>query len=386
MKQPRFFKHLAGIYIHIPFCKSKCYYCDFYSSQDVSSIEQFISSLLVEIEKKQNYLLEDKTIETIYFGGGTPSVLKANQVRAILTKIHSIYNVSLGAEITFELNPDDITKEYLNQISLMGVNRLSIGLQSFNNDMLKLMNRRHSSEQAVNSVNIAKDAGFDNISVDLIYGLPNTNVKFLSKELQNLINLDIQHISAYHLTYEGKTVFNNYLKKGKLRELPDTESQKQFVYLTKFFEDNGFEQYEISNFAKNNLYSKHNSNYWKGVEYIGFGPSAHSYNKHSRQWNVANVKKYIAEIENNIIPFEKEYLTVNDKYNEYLLTSLRTKWGVDLDYINNEFGDTYLLYFNNYVDKYMKLNYVCKRKKIVHLHKKYWFLSDKIISELMKTV
>ena len=377
---------MAGIYLHIPFCKSKCYYCDFYSSQDISITEQFISSLLVEIEQKNNYLISDKNIETIYFGGGTPSVLNPNQLKKILSKIHSTYNVSLKTEITIELNPDDITEEYLEQIYEIGINRLSIGLQSFSNEMLKLMNRRHNSEQAINSVKIAKKLGFKNISVDLIYGLPDTNVDFLKKELQNLIDLDIQHISAYHLTYEDKTVFKNYLKKGKLRELPDTESQKQFVYLTKFFEDNGFEQYEISNFAKNNLYSKHNSNYWFGVEYIGLGPSARSYNKDTRQWNIANVKKYIAEIESNNIFFEKEYLTVNDKYNEYLLTSLRTKWGVDLGFIKAQFGDTYLTYFISSVDKYVKLKYVYKQKNIVYLHKYYWFLSDKIISELMKTI
>ena len=377
---------MAGIYLHIPFCKSKCYYCDFYSSQDISITEQFVSSLLAEIDQKTDYLISDKNIETIYFGGGTPSVLNPNQIKKILSKILSTYNVNLKTEITIELNPDDITEEYLKQIYALGINRLSIGLQSFSDKMLKLMNRRHNSEQAINSVKIAKNIGFNNISVDLIYGLPDTNVDFLKEELQNLISLDIQHISAYHLTYEDKTVFKNYLKKGKLRELPDTVSQKQFVYLTKFFEDNGFEQYEISNFAKNNLYSKHNSNYWFGVEYIGLGPSAHSYNKDTRQWNVANVKKYIAEIESNNIFFEKEYLTINDKYNEYLLTSLRTKWGVDLGFIKAQFGDTYLAYFISSVDKYVKLKYVYKQKNIVYLHKYYWFLSDKIISELMKTI
>ncbi len=377
---------MAGIYLHIPFCKSKCYYCDFYSSQDISITEQFISSLLVEIKQKNNYLVSDKNIETIYFGGGTPSLLNPNQIKKILSKIYSTYNVSSETEITIELNPDDITKEYLEQIYAIGINRLSIGLQSFNNDMLKLMNRRHNVEQAINSVKIAKNIGFNNISVDLIYGLPDTNVEFLKKELQSIIKLNIQHISAYHLTYEDKTVFKNYLKKGTLRELPDTISQKQFVYLTKFLENNGFEQYEISNFAKNNLYSNHNSNYWFGVEYIGLGPSAHSYNKNTRQWNVANVKKYITEIENNNIFFEKEILTINDKYNEYLLTSLRTIWGVDLDLIKAQFGNTYLTYFINSVDKYMRLKYVYKQKNIIYLHKYYWFLSDKIISELMKTI
>ncbi len=377
---------MAGIYIHIPFCKSKCYYCDFYSSQDISKTEQFISSLLIEIEQKKNYLIDNETIETIYFGGGTPSVLNPKQIQEILSKIYTTYNFSSKTEITFELNPDDITEEYLMLLKKAGINRLSIGLQSFNNNMLKLMNRRHDVKQAINSVKIAKNIGFNNISVDLIYGLPNTNLDFLKDELDKIIKLDIQHISAYHLTYEDKTVFKNYLEKGKLRELPDTESQKQFVYLTKFFEDNGFEQYEISNFAKNNLYSKHNSNYWFGVEYIGLGPSAHSYNKQSRQWNIANVKKYIAEIENNNIFYEKENLTVNDKYNEYLLTRLRTKWGIDLNYIEKNFGNMYLRHLISYVDKYLNLEYIYKQKNIVHLHKNYWFLSDKIISELMKTI
>jgi len=377
---------MAGIYIHIPFCKSKCYYCDFYSSQNLNLINQFVSSILLEINNKKEYLNFDKAIETIYFGGGTPSVLNSKFLQLILKEISLTYKVNSDCEITMELNPDDITEEYLKQIKEIGINRLSIGLQSFNDEMLTLMNRRHNSKQAIKSVEIAKNIGFNNISVDLIYGLPNTNVDFLTSELNKLIELNIQHISAYHLTYEENTIFKHYLKKGKLRELPDTVSQKQFVYLTKFFEDNDFEQYEISNFAKNKLYSKHNSNYWFGIEYIGLGPSAHSYNKHTRQWNVANIKEYIEKIEANDLFFEKEILTLNDKYNEYLLTSLRTKWGVDINYIKNEFGVKILKHFNNSVDKYLKTDYINKKKNFVHLHKKYWFLSDKIVSELMITI
>ena len=376
---------MAGIYIHIPFCRKKCYYCDFYTSPNIDLSNQFVNSLLVEIDQKVSYLKSDNNIETIYFGGGTPSVLDAKLLNKIIDKLNSSFNIIENSELTIELNPDDITKEYLLQLKKIGFNRLSIGIQSFSNKMLQLMNRRHNSEEAISSVKIAKKLGFNNISIDVIYGLPNTDVEFLKKELLKIIELDIQHISAYHLTYEQNTVFYNYLKKGKLRELPDTISQEQFVYLKKFFENNGFEQYEISNFAKNKFYSKHNSNYWFGVEYIGLGPSAHSYNKDTRQWNISNIKKYILGVEEGENYFEKEILTLNDKYNEYLITSLRTKWGISLDFIENEFGIKYLNYLNKNVDKYVKLRYICNQKNLLYLHKDFWFLSDNIISELIIT-
>ena len=376
---------MAGIYIHIPFCRKKCYYCDFFTSQNIDLTNSFVDALLLEIDSKNNYLLNNN-IETIYFGGGTPSVLSAELLKIILQKLYAGYNISSNAEITIEVNPDDITVEYLLDIKKIGFNRLSIGLQSFNNDMLKLMNRRHNSEQAIKSVEIAQQVGFNNISVDIIYGLPESDVKFLREELTQIVKLGVQHISAYHLTYETGTVFNNYLKKGKLRELPDTNSHEQFVFLTKFFEENDFEQYEISNFAKNNLYSKHNSNYWLGIEYIGLGPSAHSFNRKSRQWNVSNIKQYISGVSQNTDYYENEILTVDDRYNEYLLTSLRTKWGLDLEYINKEFGAKYLDFFIANVDKYVDNGHVVKQKNSVYLHKKSWFISDKIISELMITL
>ncbi len=375
---------LAGIYIHIPFCKKKCYYCDFFTSQNLSLTNNFLLALFFEINSRKDYLLADKIIETIYFGGGTPTTLKSSEIELILNNLKFNFNIPPNIELAIEANPDDLSEQYLEELIKLGFNRISIGIQSFNDEMLALMNRRHNSENAINSVENAQKAGFDNISVDLIYGLPKSNVDFLKKELESLLKLNVQHISAYHLTYETNTIFGNYLKKGKVAELPDFESQNQYKYLTKFLEGNGFEQYEISNFAKNGKYSKHNSNYWLGKEYIGFGPSAHSYNTQSRQWNVSNIKNYISEIENNKY-FEIEILSTTDKFNEYLITKLRTKWGVDLERIKKDFGQEYFSHLMNAVNKKVERKCFLTEKNILYLCKECWFLSDGLILDLIYT-
>ncbi len=268
---------MAGIYIHIPFCRQKCYYCDFYKTVNTSLTVKFLPALESEIILRKGYL-ESETIETIYFGGGTPSVLTESELADILQTLHQQYSISCDAEITFEANPDDLSIEYLQGLKRTGVNRLSIGIQSFQDTFLKKMNRRHTAMQAVEAIENAANLGFDNISVDLIYGLPGLSSTAWKKDLKQVFKLPVQHLSAYHLTYHEGTAFYTWLKKGALKELKEAQSVSQFEILVEQAEKNGFEQYEISNFAKDRLYSKHNSSYWLGTKYLGLGPSAHSFN------------------------------------------------------------------------------------------------------------
>ncbi len=374
---------MPGIYIHIPFCKKKCFYCDFYTSQNLKNKNEFLQALHKEIKLRSVFFKPDEKIKTIYFGGGTPSVLSPDEIQSISDSLYENFNISDDIEFTIEANPDDLNSDYIKKLSKTKVNRLSVGIQSFNDDYLKLMNRRHNAEQAETSIKISQDAGFSNISVDLIYGLPNSNLQFLEKELNKYISLDIQHISAYHLTYEQGTVFSHYLKTGKLHELPDDESYKQYLYLCDFLKSNNFEHYEISNFAKNNNISIHNSNYWKNVKYLGLGPSAHSYNKEQRFWNLSDINLYITNIMKGKTPIEYENLTIDDKFNDYLLTGLRTKWGVSLVVIKQHFGQKYYEHITNVTKKYIENAYLKTIENNLFLPEEKWFLSDKIISDLI---
>lgn len=373
---------MAGIYIHIPFCRQKCYYCDFYKTLNNSLTGSFISTLKKEIQLNKNYL-ENEPVETIYFGGGTPSVLTENELTEILTFLNSEFQVLPDAEITFETNPDDLSTEYLHGIYNAGVNRLSIGIQSFQNEHLKKMNRRHNAKQAVKSVENAAKIRFENISVDLIYGLPNLTDNDWNESLKQVFQLPVQHLSAYHLTYHQGTVFYNWLKKGTLKELKEPQSISQFNMLIAEAEKNGFQQYEISNFAKNRLYSKHNKSYWFGKKYLGLGPSAHSFNGASRRWNISNVEKYIEAIQDNKLYFEKEILTENDKYNEYILTRIRTIWGVSTEFIQRNFGENKVAHFKKNITKYITTNLVIQNNDIFTLTKEGLFVSDKIMADLM---
>lgn len=318
---------MAGVYIHVPFCKVKCHYCDFHFSVNNSYQDQLVDGLLIEIEKQQNFFKEE-SVETIYFGGGTPSLLTDKQLNRLLKSVYNKFQVANKVEITLECNPDDLSIEKLKVLKDAGVNRLSIGLQSFDDQVLTFMNRAHNAKESQNCLELAKSIGFDNITADLIYGIPDSDLYYWKDQLKIFESFEIPHLSAYCLTIEPNTVFGTRHKKGTLNALPDEQSIAQFDYLMEFAELNDLEHYEISNFAKNGFISKHNSAYWKGKKYLGIGPSAHSYDGDKRYWNIANNHLYMQRLKDDEVWFEQEELSVNDKFNEYILTRLRTKWGV----------------------------------------------------------
>jgi oxygen-independent coproporphyrinogen-3 oxidase len=373
---------MAGIYIHIPFCRQKCYYCDFYKTVNTSLTDKFLSALQKEITLRKKYL-QNETVETIYFGGGTPSVLNAVEINKILGFLKDSFQVSSNVEVTFEANPDDLNDTYLKQLFELGVQRLSIGIQSFQNEILKKMNRRHNADQALEVVLNAAKNGFQDISVDFIFGLPGLKQEQWKNDLIKVFELPVTHLSAYHLTYHEGTPFYTWLKKGTLKALDEEQSILQFKTLVKMAKESGFEQYEISNFAKNGNYSKHNSSYWKGIKYIGLGPSAHSYNGISRSWNVSSIESYIKAIENGFSFSEEEFLSDTDKYNEYILTRIRTIWGVSLTEIKNSFGDKKAHYFLNIIDKYINNGMVNQTNDIYRITEKGMFVSDEIMANLM---
>jgi oxygen-independent coproporphyrinogen-3 oxidase len=373
---------MAGIYVHIPFCRQKCYYCDFYKTVNTSLTAKFILALQHEIIQRKNYL-GNESVDTIYFGGGTPSVLNESELSGIINFLHQHFNISKNVEITFEANPDDLSIEYMEEIYHSGIRRLSIGIQSFQNDILKKMNRRHDANQAIEAVENAAKTGFNDISVDLIYGLPGLSSKQWKDDLKQVFNLPVQHLSAYHLTYHKGTPFYTWLKKGTLRALKENESILQFQTLIEMAKENGFEQYEISNFAKEGKYSKHNSSYWKGVKYIGLGPSAHSFNGISRSWNISHIESYMKAVEAGLPYFEEEILTENNRYNEHILTRLRTIWGVSIDDLKEDFGDDKANYFRFNIDKYIRTGLVKQHNGIYYLTEKGMFVSDEIMANLM---
>jgi oxygen-independent coproporphyrinogen-3 oxidase len=373
---------MAGIYVHIPFCLKKCNYCDFYKSTEVAEIDRFISAVKKELWFRRDYLSDD-FINTVYFGGGTPSVLSASQVLQIITAIKSIFKVHNDAEITFEMNPDDVNPDYAISLRQTGINRISLGIQSFNDYTLDFMGRRHNSEQAVNAIRSLQNAGFENISIDLIYGIPGMTMEQWKKNLDLAFNLGIKHISAYHLTYHEGTVLFNDLKKGKIFEIDEEDSFNQFHELKIYAAANNFIHYEISNFALTGYYSKHNSSYWKQKEYLGLGPSAHSFDGNSRQWNISSLKKYLRSDFSGNSYFEKEDLSENDKFNDYILTSLRTIWGIDLKFIEDNFGKEYFNHLTEVIKRYKNTEFIEKVDNIVKLTEKGFFISDKLISDFI---
>jgi oxygen-independent coproporphyrinogen-3 oxidase len=324
---------MAGIYIHIPFCKQACHYCDFHFSTSLAHKTELIDALIKEIHLQKGYLL-DETVETIYFGGGTPSLLKADEINSIIDAITGLHTVSSNAEITLEANPDDLDNKHVRDLKKTAVNRFSIGIQSFFDDDLKWMNRAHRASEAESSVKRAQDAGFENITADLIYGYPLLTDQKWKANLDKLFELEIPHLSAYSMTVEPRTALASFIKKKQQPPMNEEQSAQQFLYLMNAAAQHGFEHYEISNFCKPGHYSRHNTNYWKGVKYLGVGPSAHSYNGETRQWNIANNAQYIQSLNDGIILAETEALTETDRLNEYIMTSLRTMWGLDLDKLN----------------------------------------------------
>ena len=372
---------MAGIYIHIPFCKTKCHYCDFYKTTDFGAKTDFVSALKTEIEWRKNEL-EQEEIVSIYFGGGTPSVLKIEEIRGILDSINRFYQIAPDVEITLESNPDDLSETFLDGLKTTSINRLSIGTQSFHDHDLKSMNRRHNSQQAIYSIEAVKRAGIKNISIDLIYGLPNQTLADWEANIENALSLDVQHISAYHLTYHEGTVFYDYLKTGKIKELPDELSLDQFKLLLDRLNKAGFEQYEISNFARNEQYSRHNKAYWERKKYLGFGPSAHSFDHKTRRWNVSSLRKYLQAIEEKSSFWETEILSEQDQYNDYMITSLRTKWGISEHFLKETFADKFVQYFRKEAEKYLNSQHLRFENGVYKLSAEGLFISDKIMEEL----
>ena len=371
---------MSAIYIHIPYCKKKCSYCNFHFSINQSGIDEMINSIVKELELRKKYL--NSEIKTIYFGGGTPSILNKKHLEKLFDKIRSTFKISENAEISFECNPDDLNKEKLILLKYLGVNRLSIGIQSFDDKDLKFMNRSHNSDEAINSVKLAQEVGFDNISIDLIYSLPSQSVENWQKNLEIAFSLNIQHISSYSLTIEKNTQLSHLIKTKKITELDEKTSSEHFNLLLKESKKNEFIQYEISNFGKEGYFSKHNSSYWENKNYLGIGPSAHSYNGESRSWNISNNKNYIEIISENKLPSETEILTKNQKYNEYIFTSLRTMWGVDLKLVQEKFDEKIYNYLLLQVVKWKETSDILHTKNTLKLTEKGKLLADAIASDL----
>ncbi|MDR0371578.1 MAG: radical SAM family heme chaperone HemW [Prevotellaceae bacterium] len=344
---------MAGIYIHIPFCKSRCSYCDFYTEVAPHLLDECIDALIKEIALRENYLA-DKRIDTVYFGGGTPSLLKSAHFDKIFSTIFRRFKIAEQPEITFEANPDDLSTEFFDEIEQFPFNRISIGVQSFENDDLKRINRRHTAEQALVSIENAKKNGFSNISIDLIYGLPFQTLENWQTQVETFLSLDVPHLSAYSLTYEPGTLLTRQLHKGLIAETADEIVIEMVAFLRKKMRENGFDAYEISNYAKKGFRSKHNSAYWKQTPYIGFGPSAHSYDIDSRQWNVNAISEYTHAVENRQPFFEIENLTEVDMYNDYVMLSLRTSEGISKKYLLENFGAGFYDFCVQNIKKYIE--------------------------------
>ncbi|MFC6996396.1 radical SAM family heme chaperone HemW [Rufibacter roseus] len=328
---------MAGIYLHIPFCKQACHYCDFHFSTSLGLKEQVLNAMQQELALQQSYL-NGATIDTIYFGGGTPSILSVQELQGLFETIYRLFPVNPSAEISLEANPDDLTPEKLLALSQTPVNRLSIGVQSFHNPHLQLMNRPHSAAEAEACIKLAQDLGFGNISLDLIYGIPAENPALWEEDLAKAFALNVQHLSCYALTIEPNTVFGHRVRKGKFSPADEERVAQQFELLMSQAAAHGFLHYEISNFCQPRFESKHNSSYWKQVPYLGIGPSAHSFNGTSRQYNLPNNPKYVQSLQQNELPCTVEELTVEDRVNEYVMTTLRTSWGCDTNYIQEKWG------------------------------------------------
>ncbi|OUL60785.1 radical SAM family heme chaperone HemW [Flavobacterium sp. AJR] len=378
---------MSGIYIHIPFCKQACNYCDFHFSTSMKKKEDMVLAIAKEITMRKNeFELLNSTgnenqIETIYFGGGTPSVLSNEEINFLISEIYKNYKVVDNPEITLEANPDDLSKDRIIELSKSPINRLSIGIQSFFEDDLKMMNRAHNSVEAKKCLEEATKY-FDNISLDLIYGVPGMSNEKWKHNIEMALSFGVPHISSYALTVEPKTALSKLIQTGKVAKPNDEVASAHFMILVETLEANGFIHYELSNFGKKNYFSKNNSAYWLGKKYIGVGPSAHSYDGISRSWNISNNSLYLKSIQDNQLPNEVEILSVSDRYNEYIMTGLRTIWGVSLDRIEKEFGTDYLVYLKKQAEKFLNDELVSIENNILKPTPKGKFLTDGIASDL----
>lgn len=373
---------MAGIYIHIPFCKSRCVYCDFFTDTGTRRMNEYVDALCSEIVLRKNELAGE-TIDTIYFGGGTPSRLNQKHLSNIFDTLFSHFSINNEAEITLEANPDDLSKNYIAMLAAQPFNRLSIGIQSFDNKELTFLSRRHNANQAIDAVKCAQTNGFENISIDLMYGLPNQTINLWQRNLQQALNLKVQHISAYHLIYEKNTRLYSLLETDKIVPVSETLSTQMFSTLIDILSLEEFEHYEISNFAKDNRYAKHNTSYWKGTNYIGLGAAAQSFDGDSRTSNIASISKYIVGIREGNPNQTIEYLSNKDKYNEFILTGLRTMWGINLQALKFQFGEKLYHYCLQNAQKSLDNHLVKIENQSLKLTRKGIFISDGIMSELM---
>jgi len=371
---------MSGIYIHIPFCKQPCHYCDFHFSTSMKKKDDIVLALAKEIVMRKNEF-STEIVETIYFGGGTPSVLSNDEINFLISEVYKNYKVVENPEITLEANPDDLSTERIFELSKSPINRLSIGIQSFYEEDLKMMNRAHNSAEAINCLKEATKY-FDNISLDLIYGIPGLTDEMWKKNIETALSFGIPHISSYALTVEPKTALRKLIDTGKIAEPQDEVASNHFMILVETLQKNGFIHYELSNFGKEGYFSKNNSAYWLGKKYIGIGPSAHSYDGEKRGWNIANNSLYLKSIQNDELPLETETLTISDRYNEYIMTGLRTIWGVSLERIESEFGLDYLNYLKKQSQKFLDDDLLSIENNILKPTAKGKFLTDGIASDL----
>lgn len=370
---------MAGIYIHIPFCKQRCYYCDFHFTTSLKNKDAIINAIVFELELRKAEITEE--VKTIYIGGGTPSIIEITDIEIILNAIYKNYSVSQKPEVTIEANPDDITTQKLSELKQTSINRFSVGIQSFHQKDLKFMNRAHDKAQADSCIPMIQDAGFDNITIDLIYGVPNQTHNEWLYNLDKAFELNVPHISAYALTVEEKTPLSKLIQSGKYPNVSDEKAFEDFKTLISKTKEQGFTQYEISNFGREGYFSKHNSSYWKGDQYLGVGPSAHSFNGVERRWNLANNKLYLDGINSNKY-FEKELLSEADRFNEYLMTGLRTIWGVSLKKISSDFHPSFITNFVNTVTNLQQEGIVVVNGDIVTIAENSKFQTDGITSDL----
>lgn len=375
---------MSGVYIHIPFCKQQCHYCDFHFSTSLKNKDDLLDAIVSEMKIRTPFL-EGTKIRTIYFGGGTPSILSSDEINKLFDHLSNQFDLSDVSEITIEANPDDLTLEKIKAISKTPINRFSIGIQSFQKADLEYMNRAHNVEQAKTSIKNVQDAGWENLTIDLIYGTPTLNNDMWIENMQHVINFNIPHLSAYGLTVEEKTPLFHAIKTGKQKKLDEPKSKTQFEMLMNFMPENGLEQYEISNFAKKGFEAKHNGSYWTDDIYLGLGPSAHSFDGNRRLWNVSNNGKYIKSLQKQKLPLEFEELSEVQRYNEYILTALRTKNGVNFNYIKSRFSPFLVDFFCFSIEKWLFTGEIIKYEEIYTLSKKGKLIADWLSSDLFYT-
>lgn len=373
---------MAGIYIHIPFCKTRCIYCDFYSTTRSELKQRYVRTLCTELKTRKEYL-KGEPIETVYFGGGTPSQLTKEELTPIFQAIEETYGLEKAQEITLEANPDDLTEAYVTMLRTLPFNRISMGIQTFDDATLRLLNRRHDAAQAIAAVHRLRQAGFGNISIDLIYGLPGETDQRWERDLQQAVALNPEHISAYHLTYEEGTRLYELLQTRRISEVDEESSVRFFSTLMETLASAGYEHYEISNFCKPGMYSRHNTSYWRGIPYLGCGPSAHSFNTEAREWNTASLEKYIASIEAGTRSSETETLSETTRYNECVMTSLRTRQGISLKQVEERYGTKMRQYCMDMARPYLESGKLEMRDRYLRLTREGIFTSDGIISDLM---